>query len=416
MSVVVLKDIGTLVTMQAAMKKHGRFILEKDLSIKKNQAIVIKKNKIAWIGSNHKIPKILDPKIREYNLNKMTVLPGLIECHTHSSFLGSRAFEFELRNQGRSYQDITTAGGGIHHSVSRVKKASLDVMVEETVKHVKKFSRQGVTTVEIKSGYGLDLKNEIKILEAIQLATKQVDGLTLVPTFLGAHAKPKSHKMHDEYLKYLVKVVLPVIRKNKLANRVDIFIEKGFFEKDLAKSYLSEAKSMGFDLTIHADQLSLSGGARLAVELGAKSADHLICINEKVISLISKSDVTAVLLPTADLYMNCSYPPARRLLDAGARVALSTDFNPGTSPSQDINLVSVLARATMKMKLAEVVSAWTIAPAYALGLEFKKGMISVGYDADFSCFEVDYNDLFYRVGDSSCVSILSMGKFKNFKN
>jgi len=414
MSVVVLKNIGTLVTMQAAMKKHGRFVLEKDLSIKKNQAVVLKDRKIVWIGSNHKLPKISDSKIKELNLNKMTVLPGLIECHTHAAFVGSRSLEFELRNQGRSYQEITKAGGGIHSSVRGIKKTSLKSIADQTSKHIKNFSRQGLTTIEIKSGYGLDIKTEVKILEAIRLASKTTSLATIIPTFLGAHAKPKSFETHQDYLEYLAQSVLPVIRKKNLSHRVDIFVEKGFFEKDAAKKYLLEAKSLGFDLTIHADQLSLSGGAELAVDLMAKSADHLICIDQKNINSIAKSEVTAVLLPTADLYMNCKYPPARKLLDSGARVALSTDFNPGTSPSQDINLVSVLARATMKMTLPEVINAWTVSAAYALGLECKKGAISVGYDADLSCYESDYTDLFYQVGLSSCSSIFSMGKWIKF--
>lgn len=415
MSSIVLRNIGTLITMQTAMKKHGRFVLEKDLSIKKNQAIVINKNKIAWIGSNQKVPKLDQSRFTEYDLDKATVLPGLIECHTHSAFVGSRAFEFDLRNQGASYQQITQAGGGIHSTVQAVRKASLSVLVDSVTRHIEIFSQQGLTTVEIKSGYGLDLKNEIKLLNAIRLASKKVK-TNIVPTFLGAHAKSKSFQLHSEYLEYLENKVLPLVYKKKLAQRVDIFIEKGFFEGKAAKNFLLKAKSMGFDLTVHADQLSLSGGAQMAIELGAKSADHLICIDHKNIKRMSQSNVTAVLLPTADLYMNCNYPPARRLLDSGARVALSTDFNPGTSPSQDINLVSVLARATMKMTLPEVINAWTVSAAYALGLECKKGVISVGHDADFSCFSQDYSELFYRVGESVCTSVFTMGSYNKIKD
>ena len=241
------------------------------------------------------------------------------------------------------------------------------------------FLRQGVTTLEIKSGYGLSLKDEVKCLQVIQ----KISELKTVSTFLGAHAKPPEFDSYEKYLNFLAEEVLPVVRRKKLAERVDIFIENGFFPEEASRHYLQKAKALGFAVTIHADQLSLSGGTLAAVDLNALSADHVIQIKEDEIRKISQSETTAVLLPAADLYMKCNYPPARALLDAGARVALATDFNPGTSPTQDLSLVGLLARLEMKMTLPEVINAYTLGAAYALGKQNQRGTLEVGKDADF---------------------------------
>lgn len=393
---VVYTGIQELLSLAPAASKHSRNVKEADLGIIKDAALVVQAGQIQWVGPKKKLPKKLGDHL-EVKLNVATILPSFVECHTHSVFAGHRADEFELRNQGTSYQEIAKRGGGILSSMRKTRKATAKELLVKTQQHVNDFICQGVGTLEIKSGYALDAKNEMKMLEV----THSLEGLRVVPTFLGAHAKPPEFDSYESYLEFLADKVLPQIKKKGLARRVDIFIEKGFFEKEAGKKYLQVAKKLGFDLVVHADQLSLSGGSELAVELQALSADHVIQIKDSQIRKIAKSEVTACLLPAADLYMKCAYPKARKLIDAGARVALATDFNPGSSPTQDLSLVGLLARLEMKMTLPEVIAAYTLGPAYALGLQNSVGSLELGKSADFIGTNKSWQELFYSVGDRS---------------
>lgn len=404
-----LKNIKELVTLQGAALKDGRKITEADLSVLKGQSLVAD-SKVRYIGPLKSLPKSLFKKIKkEISLKHHCVLPGLVECHTHSVFAGSRAAEFEKRIRGVSYQQIAAEGGGILSTVHKTREVSKKDLQQISQERIDAFVAQGVSTIEVKSGYGLDMKSEIKMLEVIQ----KLKGPQVISTFLGAHALPKEHKTMTSYLDHLKKEVLPLIRKKKLAQRIDIFVEKGFFEKEAALDYLKHAQAMGFALTLHADQLTLSGGTDLALALKAQSADHVIQIQSQQINKLSHSQVVSVLLPMADLYMKCAYPPARLLLDAGAKVALATDFNPGTSPSQDLALVGLLARLEMKMQLPEVITAYTYNAASALGLQKEKGFIEVNNDADFSCYENDWDQLFYSAGAMKAFKTISGGKIIN---
>jgi imidazolonepropionase len=400
------RNIDEILTLEGASARQGRGIREEHLSIKQNYAIFSVGGVIEWIGPNNKVPKdIAKQKVKEVSLKGSTVLPGFVECHTHSVFAGSRAAEFEMRNQGVSYQEISAKGGGILSTVKAVREISPKKLLELTQSRVDEFIRQGVTTLEIKSGYGLTLKDEMKMLEV----AKKIDGPRVITTFLGAHAKSKEFETYEAYLDYLTEG-LQEIKKKKLSNRVDIFIEKGFFEKDSGQKYLEKARELGFQITIHADQLSLSGGSEVAVGVQALSADHLICVDEAQIQKLAKSEVTCVLLPAADLYMKCAYPPARKLIEAGARVALATDFNPGTSPTQDLNLVGLLARLEMKMTLPEVICAYSVSAAHALGLQTETGSLEVGKCADFVCSSDDWQNLFYQIGRSSITHVFQNGE------
>jgi len=385
------RNIGNLLTLSQAASKEGRQIVETDLSLMKDAAIAVQDGKIAWLGPNKKIP-LQFKKWKEIDLKKSTVLPGLNECHTHSLFAGSRSEEFELRLQGASYQEIASRGGGILSTMRHTRAMPPAKLSALTTKRVQEFIRQGVTTVEIKTGYALDLKNEIKCLKVIQGLSEP----RVISTFLGAHALPPEFPSIEKYLEFLSTEMLPQIRK--LTRRVDIFIEKGFFAKEAAKTYLQRAQALGFQITIHADQLTLSGGSDVAMELQALSADHVIQLDDDHIKRLAKSSVTAVLLPASDLYMKCAYPPARKLIDAGARVALATDFNPGTCPTQDLALVGILARLEMKMSLPEVIAAYTVGGAYALGLHQEIGSLEVGKSADFISMSQDWTSLFYSSG------------------
>jgi imidazolonepropionase len=404
-SPLLFKDIESLLTMAPAMKKQGRHILEEDLGEIKNAAVLIQNGKILWVGKTAKIPKNFfankkeASRIKEVSLKGQTVLPGFVECHTHSVFSGSRADEFELRNQGMPYQEIARRGGGILSTMRATRKSSLADLKTLTQNRIQQFYKQGVTTLEIKSGYALDLKNELKMLQVVdELSLKKNKSPHLISTYLGAHALPPEFKNTSEYTEYILEKVLPQVLKKTLCRRIDIFVEKGFFEKEIALNYLQKAQKMGFQITIHADQLSLSGGSDLAMQLKASSADHVIQLSEKQISGFAKSETTAVLLPMADLYMKCAYPPARELIDAGARVALATDFNPGSCPAQDLSLVGLLARLQMKMSLPEVIAAYTVGSSFALGLQDQVGSLSENKNADIIATPATWRDLFYSAG------------------
>lgn len=402
-----LKNISTVLTLQPAAAKEARFVKESDLGIQNQVSILFEKDKIAWIGSDKKLPKELAKKNhKEIDMKGKTVLPGFVESHTHLIFAGNRAAEFEMRNNGATYQEISAKGGGILSTMRNTRAASLNDLVKTGQQRADHFISQGVTTVEVKSGYALNLKDELKCLQAGQ----KIEGLRTVNTFLGAHALPPEYKTYEEYLDFLAREVLPVIAKKKLAKRVDVFVEKGFFPVEASEKYLRRAQELGFDVLVHADQLSLSGGSELAVKLGALSGDHLLQVTDKEIKSLAKSQVTAVLLPAADLYMKIKYPPARQMIDSGVRVALATDFNPGTSPTQDLNLVGLLARLEMKMTLPEVIAAYTIGAAHVLNLHKEVGSLEVGKSADILCIEQDWQTLFYSVGEASKKRVFSSGK------
>ncbi|MBK7961691.1 MAG: imidazolonepropionase [Bdellovibrionales bacterium] len=403
-----IRQISEILTLSGAAKKKGRHVQEADLEFLKNQALWIKNGKIQWLGPDRRIPKAATNS-KEISAQGKTVLPGFVECHTHSVFAGSRAHEFEKICQGMSYSEISSQGGGILSTLHPTRQASFAELVTKTQKHVDLFSKQGVTTLEIKSGYGLNLKDEIKLLKV----AGAMSGPRIVRTFLGAHAKPPEFENLEDYLEELENKYLAYIKKNKLADRVDIFFEKGFFNGAPAVKYLRAARKLGLDLVIHADQLSLSGGSEVAISLGALSADHLIQVREPEINKLANSEVTCVLLPAADLYLRCPYPPARKLIDAGARVALATDFNPGSSPTQDLALIGLLARLEMKMSLPEVISAYTVGAAHALNLATKVGSLEVGKYADFLITEKSWTDLFYSVGQMGPFEVYQQGQKLN---
>jgi len=404
-----LTDIGEIMTLQGAAAQNGRGrITEAELSVQKNRCMLVENGKVAWVGDRKKLPRASVKGAKEISLNKANVFPGFIDCHTHSVFLGDRSNEFELRNQGVSYQEIAGRGGGILSTVRQTRHGSPAELQKIFAQRMKVFLEQGVTTVEVKSGYGLSAKDEIKILKAIKETKVDVN---VVPTFLGAHALPPEFSSRQEYLAELTKL-LPKIQSQGLASRVDIFIEQNYFSIAEARDYLAEAQKLGFAITIHADQLTRTGASRLAAEIGALSADHSICVSDKDITALAKSETTCVLLPTSDFYLRCPYPPARHMIDAGVRVALSTDFNPGTSPTQNIQFVGLLARQEMKMTLPEVFVSLTLGSAYALGFASRKGFLTVGADADFFVSHRNWREFFYDLNPVEMQSVWISGKQK----
>lgn len=404
---ILFKDIGQLLTLQGAAKKDGRKVSEKDLSLIKNACIVCQGKKIEWFGSQKKLPGSLAKKIKkEVSLFGKTVLPAFTECHTHLVFSGQRANEFELRNQGVSYAEISRRGGGILSTVKESRKSSFEELLSLAQKRVDHFVRQGVTTLEVKSGYGLRLKDEMKMLRVVQSLKKA----RVLSTYLGPHSVPREFSDSESYIQRIIKKDLRHIKQEKLADRVDIFIEKGFFSKEQGRRYLQAAKELGFQITIHAEQLNATGAGQLGVDLDAVSVDHLVEFKSDDIKKIARSQTAAVLLPAADFYLEMKYPPARKLIDAGAIVALATDFNPGSSPTQDLAFTGLLARMKMKMTLPEVIVAYTLNSAKALGLSHQQGSIEVGKNCDFIALDQDWSELFYHVGDNGISEVWKEGR------
>jgi imidazolonepropionase len=406
---IVFSDIGELMTLKSAARKKARGGLqEADLSIEKKQVMIVEDGKITWTGSRTKIPRELRSIKKEISFKGANVFPGFIDCHTHSLFLGDRSGEFELRNQGVSYQEIANRGGGILSTVRETRKGNSREIKEKFKQRMEVFLQQGVTSVEVKSGYGLSVKDEVRLLRILKETPTTVK---VIPTFLGAHALPPEYSSRESYLSDL-KAALPLIAKEKLAERVDIFIEKNYFTLAEGRDYLKAAQALGFKLVIHADQLTHTGASALAVELGATSTDHAICITEQEIIKLARSETTCVLLPAADFYIHCPYPPARKLLDSGARVALSTDYNPGTSPTQNIQLVGLLARLEMKMTLPEVFIAYTLGAAYALDRGEHCGALIEGFAADFFVSEHNWRECFYDLNPLNIQSLWISGQKK----
>jgi imidazolonepropionase len=401
--VILYKNISELLTLSPAAKKGGRRISENDLGIIEDAAMLCKGEKIVWVGKSHEAPK---KKTKTVDLKGKSVIPGFVECHTHSLFAGNRAHEFEMRNQGVSYQEISAKGGGILSTVRAVRESSEKSLLANLQRHISEFIRQGVTTLEVKSGYGLNHKEEIRMLGLI----KKAKGITCVPTYLGPHSKSPETLDYSIYIDEIVAKTLPEIKRKKLSSRADIFVEGGFFTLEHGKKYWAAAKSLGMDLVGHVEQLSNTAGAVTAGRMGAVSVDHLVCLKDDEVNELARLETTCVLLPTADFYMKMAYPPARKLIDAGARVALATDFNPGTSPSTDLALVGMLARLNMKMSLPEIISAYTIGAAHALNLHNSVGSLEPGKLANFAVLENSWRELFYEVGNMSIQSTWSKNK------
>jgi imidazolonepropionase len=326
------------------------------------------------------------------------VLPGFVDAHTHLVFAGNRLDDFERRARGDTYEQIAKAGGGIWSTVEKTRAASEADLLVQAKKHAQWFLRCGTTTLESKSGYGLTLEDELKILRVMR-RLKQEMPLEIVPTFLGAHAVPR--KMHaDEYVDLVVNEMLPRVSSDGLAEFCDVFCERGYFDIEQSRRILRAAKKLGLKLRIHADQLTNSGAAKLAGELGATTADHLEKTDEQGIAALKSGDVQPVLLPGSVYALgSICYPRAREMIEAGLAVVIATDFNPGSSPTPSMPTILSLACTQMKMSPAEAIAASTINPAYSLGLGNQIGSLEAGKIANFSLFDCeDYRELAYWFG------------------
>ena len=368
-------------------------INDSELVIHEDEWIAIDNDKIVDIGVNlnQKYPESPVLELSE----EFVLTPGLVDCHTHMVWGGNRSRDYTMRMSGKSYQEILAAGGGIFDSVNKTQLATSDQLARGLERRVRKQLADGITTMEIKSGYGLLPEHELRILKVIKEVSQNL-AVDLVPTCLATHVCPKEYET-KEFTELVLHELLPEIKEQSLSNRVDIFVEDNAFPVDLAESYLSDAKKLGFDITIHADQFT-TGGSELAVKLGALSADHLEASTEREIDMLAQSDVVSVALPGASLGLGMQFTPARKLLDAGANLAISTDWNPGSAPMGDLLVQASLLGIYEKLSSAELLAGITFRAAKALGLS-DRGRLSVGFQADMIAFPVkDYRDVFYNQG------------------
>ena len=370
------------------------------LSIINDGAMLARDERIEKVGTRTEIEPLVTADYEVIDADGRVVMPGFVDAHTHPVFAGTRAGEFEERARGATYQEIAARGGGIQSTVRATREATFDELVTAGKRYANWFLRNGTTTVEAKSGYGLTLEDELKILRAIKRVDRETS-LRYVPTFLGAHDIPPEYKSRrEQYVSLVIEEMLPRVAQDKLAEYCDVFCEEKVFTTDESWKILSAARCHGLGLRLHADQLSLSGGAKLAGELGAITADHLEHTDREGIAALKAAGVQPVLLPGSVYALGSNrYPAAREMIDAGLAVVLATDFNPGSSPTPSMAMILSIASTHMKMTPAEGISASTINGAYTLNRGDQIGSLEPGKVADFVIHDCeDYRELAYFFG------------------
>jgi imidazolonepropionase len=376
-------------------------------------SLLIRDSVIEWVGPSAELPASAEGErdILRIDAGGKVVLPGFIDSHTHVLFAGSRVDEFEQRLRGASYAEISARGGGILSTVQRVRQASKEQLKALARPRLRRMLQLGVTTVEVKSGYGLTPADEVKCLEAI--AELNAEGpWELVPTFLGAHAVPPEYRSDREgYLRSLCEDMLPEVARQGLAEFCDVFCETGVFSVVESRRILTRARDLGLRLKLHADELSPLGGAELAAEVGAVSADHLLCITETGIDALAASGTVATLLPGTAFFLGVDYAPARRLIERGVAVALASDCNPGTCMTENLPLLGSMACTQMDMLPGEVVTALTRNAAAALARSDRLGSLTPGKQGDMIvCNVSDYREIFYHFGINHVECVLKRGR------
>jgi imidazolonepropionase len=405
-----IKNISQLVTVagDGARVKVGRAM--RDLRILNDAGVLCRGGKITWVGTMAEWDQSLPDDHPEIDAAGKVVLPGFVDSHTHAMFAGNRAAEFALRSEGVSYQQIAEQGGGILSTVRTVREATKKELKRATVRFLTEMMRQGTTTVEIKSGYGLDMDTEIKLLEAIaELREEEI--MSVVATFLGAHAVPPEFQADPgAYVDLLCDRVIPYVGKKHLAAFCDVFCEEGYFSLEQSERILREGQRWGMAPKIHADELTPLGGAELASRVGAVSADHLEHVSEKGIARMAETGVVAGLLPGVSFFLNHGFAPARALIDAGVPVAVASDFNPGSCMSFSMPFMMTIACTQMRMTPEEALTAATLHGAAALGLASRMGSIEVGKQADLLIADVpDYRSLAYHFGTNHVRTTIKNG-------
>jgi imidazolonepropionase len=379
-------------------------------------AILVRDGLIAAVGPSCKIEKLTESKKAEkLDVGGRVVLPGFVDAHTHLIHAASRAAEYELKIRGASYEEIARKGGGILNSVRKLRAATAEELKNRARGFLGQFAEHGTTTIEAKSGYGLDVTSELRIL-SLHKELNAEQPLEIVSTFLGAHVVPEEFRGKSrgtrQYLQLLTEELIPEVAENGLAEFCDVFCERGAFSIADSRRVLAAGKARGLVARVHAEQLSHTGATRMGMEMNAASCDHLEYLQAADIRALGKSRTVATLLPGCDFHLGLDrYAPARELIDAGAIVALATDFNPGTSPTLNMAMILSLACSLLRMTPAEAIAAATINAAYSLGREKRIGSIEVGKQADLAVFEVaDYREIPYYFGVNTCWMTIKRGE------
>ena len=386
----------------------------RELEVLTDAAVAVRGETIEAVGPRAELTRRFR-SARQVDCGSGVLMPAMVDSHTHAVFGAPRSAEHELRAAGLDYMEIARRGGGIHSSV-RDTRARTEAELRELARaRVRTLAAYGVGTIEIKSGYGLSLEDELKLLRVIRALAADAPA-RLVPTFLGAHEIPLEYRAsaarRREYIDLVVHEMIPAVARGKLATFADVFCETGVYTPDESREILSAARGAGLALKLHADELSASGGAELAAELGATSADHLAAISDAGIRALAGSGTVATLLPSTMLFLGKpSQAPARRMLDAGLPIALATDFNPGTSPTVSLPLVLTLGVSQLRLSAAEAIVAATVNGAAALGLADRTGQLAPGYSADIALMGIsDYRELPYWLGARVCRMLWTRGK------
>ncbi len=408
----IVSNCHQLLTCEGPLPKRKEAL--QDVGLRKQVWIASHRGKIVFIGSQQEFEKgvKVEQNAEIIDGRKLVALPGFVDSHTHLPFAGTREEEFLLRLKGYSYQQLAEKGLGIQTTVKATRKASREELVFLCLERLDSMLRMGTTMVEAKSGYGLNLQDEIKQLQAIKEAN-QIHPVDVVATFMGAHEVPPEYKKHKNgYIELLIHEIMPEVRKRNLAEFFDVFCEESVYSVAESRKLIRAAKKESFKIRIHADEFSALGGAELAVEEGAFSADHLLAVTETGIKKLAASKTAATLLPAVPFFLRQKkQAPARQLIDEGAIVALATDFNPGSSMTESMLFVLQLAVFTMKMSVEEALNAATANASYALGRDKEVGSLEVGKKMDLILAEIpNYAFLFYHLGVNPIKYVIKNGK------
>jgi len=410
-----LKNISQLVTVTSGGKQTKVGAEMREIGVINDAGVLCENGKISWVGAMHDWQRTLPDNYNKLDASGKVVLPGFVDSHTHMMFAGNRAHEFALRSQGATYQQIAEAGGGILNTITHVRAATKRELKKQTLRYMNEMMKHGTTTVEIKTGYGLDMDSEMKMLEAIN-ELKEEEMMTVVPTFIGAHAYPPEYKQDKRaYVDIILEKMIPYAGKKQLATFCDVFCEKGYFELEETEQILNEGKKWGMLPKIHAEELNPLGGAELAAKVGAVSADHLEHVSDQGIAALRDAGVVATLLPGVSFFLHHGYAPARKLIDSGVAVAIASDFNPGSCMSYSMPMMMTIACTQMKMTPEEALVASTLNGAAALNMSSTVGSIELGKCADLIIADVpDYKFLAYHFGTNHIVTTIKNGTILEF--
>ncbi|QNU07232.1 imidazolonepropionase [Peribacillus butanolivorans] len=408
-----IKYAANLATLASEKKGPRSKEAMSDLGLIEDGSLWMENGLIQAVGTTKEIEELYADRLHEaevFDASGYLVTPGLVDPHTHVVYGGSRASEFEMRLEGATYMDIMNAGGGIHATTRMTREASEEELMEQTIRRLDSFLAHGVTTVEGKSGYGMNLETELKQLRVMK-KLQEKHPIDLVPTFMGAHAVPNEFKgREDDFVDHLINEMLPIVAKEKLAEFNDVFCEKGVFTPEQSERILEAGKNYGLIPKIHADEIESYGGAELAAKIGAISAEHLLKASEDGIQDMAKSGTIACLLPATALYLREEAAAGRRMIDEGVAVAISTDCNPGSSPTTSMPLVMNLACISMRLTPAEALTAATYNAACAINRQEKVGSLEVGKQADVVLWNVEnYQELQYLFGVNHVKSVWKKG-------